>query len=118
MITVVAGVVELVPSGIRYAPVVAVGIAAAVDFGSVAAAFVGAIVAWDISVSGGVVAVAARCVVPYAAVLSMLLACLMQICLSPFALSLSNPGLLPSHLVGSCVAPSYKHPCTCVLRLV
>ena len=61
--TVVAGAVELVPSGMRYAPAVGVGIAAAVVVGFFAAAFVGAIVAWDISVSGAVVAVAARCVV-------------------------------------------------------
>ena len=62
--TVVAGAVELVPSGIRYAPAVDVGIAAAVVVGSVAAAFFGAIVAWAAIMSGAVVAVAARCVVP------------------------------------------------------
>ena len=84
---------------------------------SVVAAFVGAIIAWDISGSGAVVTVAASCVVPSAAVLSMPLDCLIQIFLSPFALSLSIPGLLPSHLVGSCVAPSYTHLRTCVLRL-
>ena len=61
--TVVAGAVELVPSGIHYVPDVAAGMAAAVVVGSVVAAFVGAIVAWDISVSGAVVAVAARCFV-------------------------------------------------------
>ena len=61
--TVVAGEVELVPSGIHYVPDVA-GIAVAEVVGSVVAAFVGAIVAWDISASGAVVAVAARCVVP------------------------------------------------------
>ena len=61
--TVAAGEV-VVPSGIRYGPAVAVGIAVAEVVGSVVAAFVGAIVAWDISVSGAVVAVVARCVVP------------------------------------------------------
>ena len=45
-------------------PTVAAGVAVAVVVGSVVAAFVGATVAWDISVSGAVVAVAARCVVP------------------------------------------------------
>ena len=116
--TVVAGAVELVPSGIHYSPAVVVGIAAAVVVGFVAAAFVGAIVAWAAIVSGAVVDVAVRCSVHSAAVLSMLLACLTQNGLSPCSSSLSIPGLLPSHLVGSCVAPSYKHPCTCVLRLV
>ena len=62
--TIVAGAVELVPSGIHYVPAVAAGIAAAEVVGSVVAAYVGDIVAWDISVSGAVVAVAARCVVP------------------------------------------------------
>ena len=62
--TVVAGVVDLVPSGIHYVPAVAAGIAAAEVVGSVVVAFVGAIVAWDISGSGAVVAVAATCVVP------------------------------------------------------
>ena len=113
--TVVAGDMELVPSGMRYAPAVVVGIAAAVVVGFVAAAFVGAIFAWAAIVSGAVFAVAARCIVHSAAVLSMPLACLIQICLSPFASSLSIPGLLPSHLVGSCAAPSCKHPRTCVL---
>ena len=61
--TVVAGAVELVPSGIHYVPPVA-GISVAEVVGSVVAAFVGALVAWDISVSGAVVSVAARCVVP------------------------------------------------------
>ena len=93
-------------------PDVAAGIVVAEIVGSVVAAFVGAIVAWDISGSGAVVAVAASCVVPVAAVLSMQLACLIQIFPSPFASSLSIPGLLPSHLVGSCVAPSYTHPRT------
>ena len=116
--TVVAGAVELEPSGIRYSPAVVVGIAAAVVVGFVAAAFVGAIVAWVAIVSGAVVDVAARCIVHSAAVLSMPLACLTQTGLSPFVLSLSIPGLLPSHLVGSCVAPSYKRPRTCVLRPV
>ena len=116
--TVVAGAVELVPSGIRYAPTVVVGIVAAVVVGFVAAAFVGAIVAWAAFVSGAVVVVATRCIFHSAAVLSMPLACLIQNGLSPFALSLSIPSLLPSHLVGSCAAPSYKHPRTCVLRPV
>ena len=62
--TVAAGEVGLVPSGIHYVPAVAAGIAVAEVVGSVVVAFVGAIVAWDISVSGAVVAVAARCVVP------------------------------------------------------
>ena len=62
--TVVAVEVELVPSGIHYVPAVATGIDVAEVVGSVVAAFVGAIVAWDISGSGAVVAVAARCVVP------------------------------------------------------
>ena len=115
--TVVTGAVDLVPSGMRYAPDVVVVIAAVVVVGFVAAAFVGAIVTWDAIVSGAVVSVAARCIVHYAAVLSMPLACLIQIGLSPFASSLSIPVLLPSHLVGSCAAPSYKHPRTCVLRL-
>ena len=54
----------LVTSGIHYVPAVAAGIAVAEVVGSVVAVFVGAIVAWDISVSGAVVSVAARCVVP------------------------------------------------------
>ena len=54
----------MVPSGIRYVPAVAAGIAVAEVVGSVVAAFVGAIVAWYISGSGAVVALAARCVVP------------------------------------------------------
>ena len=62
--TVVAGAVELVPSGIHYVPDVAAGIASAVVVGSVVSAFFGAIVDWDISLSGAVVAVSARCVVP------------------------------------------------------
>ena len=62
--TVVAVEVELVPSGIHHVPSVATGIAVAEVVGSVVAAFVGAIVAWDISASGAVVAVAARCVFP------------------------------------------------------
>ena len=107
----------MVPSGIHYVPAVADGIAVAEVVGSGVAAFVGAIVAWDISGSGVAVAVAASFVVPSAAVLSMPLACLIQIFLSPFASSLSIPGLLPSHMLGSCVAPSYTHPRTCVLRL-
>ena len=114
--TVVAGAVDLVPSGMRYAPAVVVDIAAAVVVGFVAADFVGAIVAWAAIVSGAVVAVDARCIVHSAAVLSMPFACIIQICLSSFASSLSIPGLLPSNMVGSCVAPSYKHPRTCVLR--
>ena len=116
--TVVAGAVELVPSGMHYAPDVVVGIAAAMVVGFVSAAFVGAIVAWVAIVSGAVAAVADRRIVHSAAVLSMPLACLIRIFLSPFASSLSIPGLLPSHLVGSCAAPSYKHPRTCVLRPV
>ena len=62
--TVVAGEVGLVPSGIHYVPAVAAGIAVAEVVDYVVAAFVGAIVAWDISVYGAVVDVAARCVVP------------------------------------------------------
>ena len=62
--TVAAGEVGLIPSGIYYVPVVAAGIAVAEVVGSVVAAFVGVMVAWDTSVSGAVVAVAARCVVP------------------------------------------------------
>ena len=62
--TIAAGEVGLVPSVIHYVRAVAAGIAVAEVVGSVVAAFVGAIVAWDISVSGAVVAVAARCVVP------------------------------------------------------
>ena len=112
--TVAAGDV-VVPSGIRYVPAVAAGIAEVV--GSVVAAFVDSIVAWGISGSGAAVAVAASYVVPSAAVLSMPLACLIQIFFSPFVSSLSIPGLLPSHLVGSCVAPSCTHPRTCMLRL-
>ena len=107
----------MVPSGIRYVPAVAAGIVVAEVVGSAVAASIDAIAAWGISESGADVAVAASCVVPLAAVLSMPLACLIQIFLSPFVLSLSIPGLLPSHLVGSCVAPSYTHPRTCVLRL-
>ena len=60
--TVAAGEV-VVPSGIRYVPAVAAGIAVVEVVGSVVVAFVGAIFAWDISGSGAVVAVAARCVV-------------------------------------------------------
>ena len=62
--TVAAGEVGLLPSGIHYVPAVAAGIAVAEVVDSVVAAFVGAIVAWDISMSGTVVAVAARFVVP------------------------------------------------------
>ena len=62
--TVAAGEMGLVPSGIHYVPAVAAGIAVSEVVGSVVAAFVGAIVAWDISASGAVVAVAARCAVP------------------------------------------------------
>ena len=62
--TVVSGEVGLVPSGIHYVPAVAAGIAVAEVVGSVVAAFVRAIVSWYISVSGAVVAVASRCVVP------------------------------------------------------
>ena len=115
--TVAAGEVGLLPSGIHNVPAVAAGIAVAEVVGSVVADFVGAIVAWDISGSGAVVAVVDSCVVPSDAVLSMPLACLIQIFLSPFVLSLSIPCLLPSHLVGSCVVPSCTHPRTCVLRL-
>ena len=61
--TVAAGEV-VVPSDIRYVPAVDDGIVVADVVGSVVAAFVGAIVAWDISGSGDVVDVAARCVVP------------------------------------------------------
>ena len=113
---VVAGAMELEPSGIRYSPAVVVGITAAVVVGFVAAAFVGAIVAWVAIVSGAVVDVAYRFIVHSVAVLSMPFACLTQNGLSPCSSSLSIPGLLPSHLVGSCAAPSYKRPCTCVLR--
>ena len=113
--TVVAGAVELVPSGMCYAPALVVGIAASVVVGFVAAACVGAIVAWAAIVSGDVFAVAARCIVHFAAVVSMPLSCPIQIGLSPFASSLSIPGLLLSRLVGSCSAPSCKHPRTCVL---
>ena len=60
----VAGEVGLVPSGIHYVPAVDTGIAVAEVVGSVVAAFVGGIVAWDISASGAVVFMAARCVVP------------------------------------------------------
>ena len=116
--TVVAGDVELVPSGILYSPAVVVGVAAAVVVGFVAVAFVGAIVAWAAIVSGAVVSVDARFIVHSAAVLSMPLACIIQNVLSTFSSSLSIPGLLPSHLVGSCAATSYKHPRTCVLRPV
>ena len=62
--TVAAGEVGLVPSGIHYVPGVAAGIAVAEVVGSGVVAFVGASVARDINVSGAVVAVAARCVVP------------------------------------------------------
>ena len=62
--TVAAGEVGLVPSGIHYVPAFAAGIAVAEVVVYVVAAFVGATVAWDISVSGAVVAVAAMCVVP------------------------------------------------------
>ena len=62
--TVAAGEVGLVPSGIHYVPAVAAVIAVVEVVGSVVAAFVGAIAAWDTSVSGAVVAVAAWCVVP------------------------------------------------------
>ena len=116
--TIVNGAVELEPFGIRYSPAVAFGIAAAVVVGFVSAAFVVAIVAWAAIVPVTVVDAAARCIVHSAAVISMPLACLIQIGLSPFASSLSIPGLLPSHLVGSCAAPSYKRPRTCVLRPV
>ena len=51
-------------AGIHFVADVAAGIAVAEVVGSVVAAFVGAIVAWDISVSGAVIVVAARCVVP------------------------------------------------------
>ena len=61
--TVAAGEV-VVTSGIGYVPAVAAGIAVAEVVSSVVAAFVGAIVAWDISGSGAVLAVVARCVVP------------------------------------------------------
>ena len=61
--TVVAWAVELVPYGMCYAPAVVVVIAAAVVVGFVAAAFVGAIVAWAAIVSDVVVAMAARCIV-------------------------------------------------------
>ena len=64
VVTVVDGEVGLVPSGIHYLPAVAAGIAVAEVVDSVVAAFVGAIVAWDISASGAVVTVSARCVVP------------------------------------------------------
>ena len=94
----------------------AADIAVVVVVGSAVAASVDAIAAWGISGSAAVVAVAASFVVPSAAVLYMPLACLIQIFLFPFVLSLSIPGLLPSHLVGSCVVPSYMHPRTYVLR--
>ena len=116
--TVVVGAAELETSGIRYSPAVAVGIAGAVVVGFVAAAFVGAILAWAAIVPGAVVDVAARCIFHSAAVLSTPLACLTQNGLSPCSSSLSIPGLLLSHLVGSCAAPSYKRPRTCVIRLV
>ena len=116
--TVVAGDVELEPSGIRYSPAVADGIAAAVVVGFVAAAFVGAIVALDAIVPGAVVYVAARCIVHSAVLISMPLPCLTQNGLSPCSSSLSIPGLISFHLVGSYAAPSYKHHCTCVLRPV
>ena len=105
------------PSGIRYVLAAAADIAVVVVEGSAVAASVDAIAAWGIGGSGVVVDVVARCVVPSAAVLSMPLACLRQIFLSPFVLSLSIPGLLLSHLEGSCVVPSYMHPRTYVLRL-
>ena len=62
--TVADGEVGLVLSGIHYVPAVAAGISVAEVVGSVVAAFVGAIVAWDISGSGAVVAVATSCFVP------------------------------------------------------
>ena len=62
--TVAAGEVGLVPYGMHYVPAVAAGIAVAEVVCSVVAAFVDSIVDWDISVSGAVVSVAARCVVP------------------------------------------------------
>ena len=58
--TVVAGAVELEPSGIRYSLAVAVGIAAVVVVGFFASAFVGSIVAWSAIVPGAVVDAAAR----------------------------------------------------------
>ena len=61
--TVVAGEVGLVPSGIHDVPAVAAGISGAEVVDSGVAAFGGAIFAWDISVSGTAVAVAARCVI-------------------------------------------------------
>ena len=115
--TVAAGEVGLLPYGIHYVPAVAAGIFVAEVVVPAVAAFVDAIVAWGISGSGAVVAVAASCVFPLAVVLPMPLACLIQIFPSPFVSSLSIPGLLPSHLVGSCVAPSYTHPRTCVFRI-
>ena len=113
---VAAGAVELEPSGIRYSPAVA--------FGVVAAAFVAAIVAWaaivvvvaGCFVPGAVVDAAARCIVHYAAVLSTPLAYPTQSVLSPCYSSLSTPGLLPFHLVGSCAAPSYMRPRTCEIH--
>ena len=114
--TVAAGAV-VGPSGICYVLAAAADIAVVVVVGSAVAASVDATAAWGIGGSGVVVAVDASRVVPSAAVISMPLACLIQIFLSPFVLSLSIPGLLPSHLVGFCVAPSYTHPRTCVIRL-
>ena len=61
--TVAAGYV-VVPSGIRYVPAVSSGMVVAEGVGSAVAASVDAIAAWDTSVSGAVVAVAAWCVVP------------------------------------------------------
>ena len=104
--TVVAGAVELEPSGIRYLPAVAVGISAAVVVGFVAAAFVGAIFAWAAIVPGAVVDAAARCIVHSAAVLSTPLAYPIRSGLSPCSSLLSISGLLPFHMVGSCAAPS------------
>ena len=101
---VVVGIVAagdvVVPSGIRYVLAAAAYIAVVAVVGSDVVASVDAIAAWGIGGSGVVVVVAASCVVLSAAVLSMPLACLKQIFLSPFVLSLSIPGLLPSHLVG------------------
>ena len=113
---VAAGAVELEPSGIRYSPAVAVGIVAAVVVGVVAADFVVAIVAWATIVPGAAVYAAARCIVHSAAVISTPLSYPTRSVLSPFSSSLSNPGLLPFHMVGSCAAPSYMHPRTFVLR--
>ena len=81
--TVAAGAV-VGPSGIRYVLAAAADIAVVVVVGSAVAASVATIAAWGIGGSGVVVAVAAICVVLSAAVLSMPLACLIQIFLSPF----------------------------------